>query len=723
MIDKKGIFLYPRMALQKMGYEIKNSKKNNNSERENMKLNKVFLMSALILSITSAAWMPVTIPAKAATAAQYEVEGQKYVAGDLIVGFTRQGTADVSPEISAGVAAAAAKMGGSITTTAEDGSFVVVTFKTDAEAQANKEALSKLSGVKYVERNGIRSIPPMPKNERADSAKTEVFVPSDPYSAAGLQWHLEKTLYYLAPTPLNTNVPCIVVIDTGVDYTHVDLATKVYKGKDLIQNDYDPMDVQGHGTHVAGIAAGITNNNNGIAGLSPNSNILAVRVLGDDGSGTDAQVANGILWANKQGAAACGGQTPKVYNMSLGGFGFSQTISDAVAATRSMGRLLAAAAGNSDSTAYFSPASDPNAFAVAATDINDNRTWFSNYSTPASPWVDIAAPGYDIWSSIMGNNYEGWNGTSMATPVVSGIAAQVWAKYPTDTVEQIIYRLKATGDPAYGFLTKVKRVNLLAAIGGNGQRVIQGMVYDPFASGPLENAVVQVLNSSNTVICTITTGLDGQYTCPVPGDGTYKIYASNEAGYINTSKTISLAGRAFNVNLALNRVVGTSTSNDWSVSAVWNGWQPLEKVGKEFDLFAISNNYCYGPKGSSSATLIPGSESWSTYIAAGQGQGESIKVLRTTGGSVQIFLALNYDNNSTYPAASRLTGSGAQIQLYRNNALVASLVAPTSPTTGPSDIWYVGNLNLVNNTFVPKNLIYTTSTAPACIQALQSSTD
>jgi len=193
-------------------------------------------------------------------------------------------------------------------------------------------------------------IPPMPKGREGFSS--EAFNPNDP--GIGLQWHLDKILYHLAPVPETTNVPCIVVIDTGVDYTHPDLAGKVYKGRDFIDNDSDPMDVlgpapdgnPGHGTHVSGLAAGVTNNSTGIAGVSPKSHILAVRVLDEMGSGTWAQVTNGILWANKATSAHCGGQDPKIYNMSLGGYGASASIANAIAAAKAKGRMVIVAAGN-----------------------------------------------------------------------------------------------------------------------------------------------------------------------------------------------------------------------------------------------------------------------------------------------------------------------------------------------------------------------------------------
>lgn len=687
-----------------------------------MKLPKIMFGLLAGASITVLALSPTASPALAQPGSAASNQTFDYVPGELLVGLERLSNGELSSEVQANIASAAQAFGAEIASSAEDGSFVLLRFKSDADASASVAILSQLKGIRYVERNGLVSIPPMPPVER-NEVNSAAFYPNDP--GAGYQWHLEKILYHRAPAPVDTNVPCIVVLDTGVDYTHDDLSGKVYKGKDLIQNDFDPMDVQGHGTHVAGIAAGKTNNALGIAGVSPESNILAVRVLNDLGSGTWEQVASGILWANNQVATRCGGQEPKIYNMSLGGAGFSQTIADAVAAASAKGRLLVAAAGNNNSGAYHSPASDPNAFAVGASDINDNRTWFSNYGTVANPWVDIAAPGYYIMSSVMGDDYEGWNGTSMSTPVVAGVAARVWARFPSLTNTQLINRLKNTGDRTYGFPAPVKRVNLLAALGRTDTRILQGQLLDPFTSGALMGANVKV-KSGATEICNIITKADGLYTCELPGDGTYTVSVS-KAGFAPINPKFAVSGRKFNANIAVSRAIGSGSGDDWVVSVQWKGWQPLQTTGKEFDLFAVrpsDDTKCYSPiSGSSLPSIQVGAESWNTYIKAGEGQSESIHLFKAAGGQLQIWLALNKDNGNIFPANARLTGSGARITIYRNNQLVQQMIAPTSPTTGTSDLWFVGTLNLDVNTFTPKNVIRTTQQGPACIQDTQSSID
>nr|AEB91314.1 protease DV1 [uncultured bacterium] len=202
----------------------------------------------------------------------------------------------------------------------------------------------------------------------------------------------------------------VAIIDTGVDYNHPDLAGKVVKGYDFVDNDSDPMDLNNHGTHCAGITAAATNNSRGIAGMAPNVTILAVRVLDARGSGTLDDVANGIIHAVDSGA--------KVVSLSLGGSSSATTLKNAVDYATSKGAVVIAAAGNESTSAPSYPAYYSNAIAVAATDRNDALASFSNYGS----WVDVAAPGVDILSTVRGNGYAYMSGTSMATPLVAGVA-------------------------------------------------------------------------------------------------------------------------------------------------------------------------------------------------------------------------------------------------------------------------------------------------------------
>lgn len=603
-------------------------------------------------------------------------------------------------------------LGGTIVDISIDNHTYLLRFGDDRLAEQALETLSRTPGVLFAERNGIMRIPPLEELKLEKNGNTtghpdtQAYTPND--TLKGHQWHLDKILYYLTAAPEN-NPPCIVVLDTGVDYTHPDLSGKVYKGRDLFDNDYNPMDLNGHGTHVAGIAAAKTNNTLGISGISPKSNILAVRVLGPDGWGTFWMVAEGINWANTQSSTACGGQTPKIYNMSLGG-PYSSMVASAVQAAKNLGRLVVAAAGNENTSAKSYPGADPNAFGVAATEENDRRTYFSNYDTSAAPWVDIAAPGWQILSTVPGG-YEKFSGTSMATPVVAGIAARIWAKYPGYTRTDVINRLKSTADPTQGFPRPIRRVNLFRALGGTA-RTLQGRVLDAANVSPLGGASV-VVKQSSTTICSTTTKASGFYTCSgLPASGNYTITVT-ASGRPSVTRTYYVGARLFNANIAMSRNLGTTTSNDWTVTVHWKGWQPFEGPGLEMDLWLYDpiNNVCF----SSWGNPIDG-DPWKIMLPRDsllQGQTEAAWIRKSYGNTLQIWVTI-WDGGY-WPASARITGSGLEVQLFRNNTLVKRLFVPSSPTTSNADNWYVGNINLGTNAFTVVNQIKTDTQLPSCI--------
>jgi thermitase len=203
----------------------------------------------------------------------------------------------------------------------------------------------------------------------------------------------------------------IAIVDTGVQTNHPDLQGKIVQGYDFVDNDSNPQDGNGHGTHCAGIAAAVTNNGRGIAGMAPNASIMPVRVLDNSGSGTMAAVANGIAYAAQNGA--------DVISLSLGGTSGSSALQSAVQQAWNSGAVVVAAAGNSSSSTPNYPAYYSQAIAVASTDSNDSLSYFSNYGS----WVDVAAPGSNIYSTYINSSYATLSGTSMATPHVAGLAA------------------------------------------------------------------------------------------------------------------------------------------------------------------------------------------------------------------------------------------------------------------------------------------------------------
>jgi thermitase len=208
----------------------------------------------------------------------------------------------------------------------------------------------------------------------------------------------------------------IAVLDTGIKEDHEDLDGKVTKRVNYTDSSTN-SDVKGHGTHVAGSIAAVTNNQKGVAGTCPGCALYNVKVLDDTGSGTYSWIANGVRWATDNGA--------RVINMSLGGTSPSSTLEEAIDYAWSKGVVVVAAAGNSGTNAQHYPAAFPNAIAVGATDNTDAKASYSNYG---SSWVDVAGPGSSILSTKVDGGYGLMSGTSMATPHVAGEAGLIWSK-------------------------------------------------------------------------------------------------------------------------------------------------------------------------------------------------------------------------------------------------------------------------------------------------------
>ncbi len=249
----------------------------------------------------------------------------------------------------------------------------------------------------------------------------------------------------------------IAVLDTGIKEDHEDLTGKVTKRVNYTDSSTNG-DVDGHGTHVAGSAGALTNNQKGVAGTCPSCALYNVKVLGDTGSGYYSWMANGITWATDNGA--------KVINMSLGGTSSSSTLQSAVDYAWSKGVIVVAAAGNSNTDAQFYPAAYTNAIAVGATDDTDAKASFSNYG---SSWVDVAAPGVGILSTTKDGGYQAWNGTSMATPHVAGEAGLIWSKSglcSTNTCVRNQIESKADQTSGTGTYWAKGRVNANGSLGG-----------------------------------------------------------------------------------------------------------------------------------------------------------------------------------------------------------------------------------------------------------------
>ncbi len=220
----------------------------------------------------------------------------------------------------------------------------------------------------------------------------------------------------------------VAVLDTGVSPNGRDGIGDLLVGYDAVYNRSAHSDRQGHGTHVSGTVCQTTNNGYGAAGVAPRSTVLPVKVLSDSGSGSMSDVAEGIWWAADNGA--------KVINMSLSSSGYSQAVRDAEVYADRLGVTMVAATGNNGWSSSGYPAADPLVIGVGATTSSNQIASFSN----GGNGLDIVAPGSGILQETVSGRFESWNGTSMASPHVAGVAALLVAVGLDDpaTIRQVL---------------------------------------------------------------------------------------------------------------------------------------------------------------------------------------------------------------------------------------------------------------------------------------------
>ena len=220
----------------------------------------------------------------------------------------------------------------------------------------------------------------------------------------------------------------IAVLDTGIDYTHEDLndgRVRTNIDKDYVNNDDDAMDDAGHGTHVAGTIAAISNNGLGVSGVLWQAQLLPLKVCNAAGVCSMEAIVSAIQYAADQGA--------RMINMSLGGSGCSSTLEAAIDyAYFEKGAVLVAAAGNENTLVSYPAAYEP-VIAVGALDRHGQRAYFSNYGDT----LDLVAPGVSVFSTVPNNGYDTLSGTSMAAPYVTGVAGLLVAQQPTLTNHQV----------------------------------------------------------------------------------------------------------------------------------------------------------------------------------------------------------------------------------------------------------------------------------------------
>ena len=381
-------------------------------------------------------------------------------------------------------------------------------FSDTAQTQACMDTLKRLSIMDMVEQVPIFHINYVPN----DVSQNQYAISK---ISAEQAWSITKG---------STSV-IVAIVDNGILITHQDLVPNLVAGYDVADNDNNPSPPVGftgagwnHGTHTSGIASAATDNNIGIASIGFNTKIMPIKCTSDTSkSGQELYFADeGITYAMRNGA--------KVISMSFGGYQSSTTEQLIVSAAIGQGIVMVAAAGNDDSSAAIYPASYTGVICVGATDQNDIKAGFSNYSSR----INIMAPGVSIYSTFATatNAYGTFSGTSMSTPMVAGLAALVLAKNPSFTPAQVLSAIQDGADnisvenPNYVGKLGSGRINAFHALGGvgtaiNAPPVLHAVVYP----NPFNNNISIEAGSEN---------LDGWQLYDMEG----KLLMENQAGNI-----------------------------------------------------------------------------------------------------------------------------------------------------------------------------------------------
>ncbi|HXT39119.1 MAG TPA: S8 family serine peptidase, partial [Candidatus Angelobacter sp.] len=429
----------------------------------------------------------------------------------------------------------------------------------------------------------------------------------------------------------------VAVIDTGVRYTHQDLAANMWinpgesgkdalgvnRGSNALDDDGDgyiddvhginailgtgdPNDDYGHGTHVSGTIGGVGNNSVGVAGVAWRVQIMACKFLDATGQGSISDAIECIDYARKKGA--------KIINASWGGYTFTSTaLYDAINSARGAGIVFVAACGNDNNNNDANPLYPAsyyldNIIAVAATDRTDTKAWFSNYGATT---VELGAPGSPIFSCWNGSDsdYRYLDGTSMAAPHVVGACALLMAHYPGDTYQQIIRRVLSSTDPLpslAGNTVTGGRLNLYKALVG------AGIVAD-FSATPVSGLVPLTVSFTDASSGPVTSWLWDF------GDGTASSAQQNPTHVYNRAGV-------FTATLTVTGNDGTTSSKAGTITVT--GWMAVSPIGD----FSSS-----GPQG---GPFSPVSQTFtvrnqgSTSLSWGAGVDQDWVTLSATGGEL-----------------------------------------------------------------------------------------
>jgi subtilisin family serine protease len=414
---------------------------------------------------------------------------------------------------------------------------------------------------------------------------------NDPYYAKG--WHLPKIGAPTAWQKSSGSNVVIAILDSGIDADHPDLASKLVPGWNMYDNNADTTDVNGHGTKVAGAAAALTNNAIGVAAVAGDARVMPMRVSGADGYAYYSTIASALTWAADRGA--------RVANISFYGVETSSSARSAAQYLKNKGGLVVTSAGNYGVEETIAPSDTM--ITVSATDSNDNKTSWSSYGS----FVDVAAPGASIYSTVNGGGYGAVSGTSFSSPITAGVVALMMAANPALSAADLQKALYSSaldlGTAGFDKYFGNGRVDAAAAVAASVATVkvdstapstsitspsgginVSGLVaVDVAASDDTGVSRVDLLVNGAKVGSDTTApyGFSWDSTSAADGDSSIVAYAYDAAG--------NSASHSVKVSVA-NAVVEEPVASDPVVEKVADVVAPMAKIGSPADGSVISGN-------------------------------------------------------------------------------------------------------------------------------------
>jgi thermitase len=565
---------------------------------------------------------------------------------------------------------------------------------TALDAVARK--LQRHPAVKFVERNEIL----------APNA-----APNDPYFPD--EWHLAKIM---APDAWGLTVgrPDVIIalLDSGIDGTHPDLAAKMVAGYNMYDGNTNTADVYGHGTKVAGAAAAITDNAEGVAGVARANGIMPIRVTDTAGYAYFSSLANGLTWAVDHGA--------RVMSISFAGIAGSSTITSAAQYVVSKGGVVVAAAGNCgclDSTAE-------NAYilSVSATDATDTiASWSSR-----GPYVDLSAPGVGIMTTTVGGGYGSVSGTSFSAPITAGVAALVLSANPGLTATAVKQLLTANaddlGDPGWDQNYGFGRVNAYRAVAAAGASIAAPApdttaptvsISTP-ASGATVTGMVTVAADAqdNVGVARVVLYVDGgrfaeDTTSPygfawdttgLSGSHVLQAVAYDSAGNSTSSATVGVnVSPAASIDTTAPTVaITTPTAGATVIGAVSVAATAQDNVGVTNVVFYVDNAAV------AQSSAAPYAFTWDTTALSGSHVLKAVAYDAAGNAGVSSIVTVNVGSNAATPGMTDTSAPVVSITGLSRNGINLSVTVSATDNVG------VTNVEL----YVDGNRVGTATTAP-----------